>query len=96
MSELCDEARTRGVDGTVDWARLEVEAGKMIESGLELADRIEAVQDINRIPGFWAPGRLASDRALHQLSRHYPERLINKRADPTKSNMLYQVCRAAI
>lgn len=72
MSKLCDEARTRGVDGTVDWARLEVEAGKMIESGLELADRIEAVQDINRIPVFWTPGRLASDRALHQLSRHYP------------------------
>ena len=25
-----------------DWARLEAEAGKMIESGLELADRVEA------------------------------------------------------
>lgn len=42
MRELYDEARTRGIDGTVDWARLEAEARKMIESGLELADRIEA------------------------------------------------------
>lgn len=42
MGELYDENRTRGIDGTVDWARLEAEAGKMIETGLELADRIEA------------------------------------------------------
>lgn len=42
MRELYDEGRTRGLDGTVDWARLEAEARKMIESGLELADRIEA------------------------------------------------------
>lgn len=42
MRELYDEARMRGIDGTVDWARLEAEARKMIESGLELADRIEA------------------------------------------------------
>lgn len=42
MGELYDEGRTRGIDGTVDWARLEAEARKMIESGLELADRIEA------------------------------------------------------
>ena len=41
MRELYDESRTRGVDGTVDWSRLEAEARKMIESGLELADRIE-------------------------------------------------------
>lgn len=41
MRELYDEGRTRGVDGTVDWSRLEAEARKMIESGLELADRIE-------------------------------------------------------
>lgn len=41
MSELYDEGRTRGIDGAVDWARLEAEARKMIESGLELADRIE-------------------------------------------------------
>lgn len=40
--ELYDENRTRGIDGTVDWARLEAEARKMIETGLELADRIEA------------------------------------------------------
>lgn len=68
MRELYDEGRTRGVD----WARLEAEAGKMIESGLELADRIETALDINRVPGSRIPGRLASDRALHQLSRHYP------------------------
>lgn len=42
MGELYDEGRTRGLDGTVDWSRLEAEARKMIESGLELADRIEA------------------------------------------------------
>ena len=42
MGELYDEGRTRGIDGTVDWARLEAEARKMIESGLELADRTEA------------------------------------------------------
>ena len=40
MNELYDGGRARGVDGTVDWARLE--ARKMIESSLELADRIEA------------------------------------------------------
>ncbi len=38
MRELYDEARMRGID----WARLEAEARKMIESGLKLADRIEA------------------------------------------------------
>ncbi|MDB1866121.1 hypothetical protein PMX26_06735 [Collinsella aerofaciens] len=42
MGELYDENRTRRIDGTVDWARLEAEARKMIETGLELADRIEA------------------------------------------------------
>lgn len=42
MRGLYDEGRTRGLDGTVDWSRLEAEARKMIESGLELADRIEA------------------------------------------------------
>ena len=42
MNELYDEGRTRGIDGPVDWARLEAEARKMIESGLELADRVEA------------------------------------------------------
>ena len=46
--------RSRGIDGTVDWARLEAEARKMLESGLGLADRIEAAKDINRAPG---PGR---------------------------------------
>lgn len=42
MGELYNEDRTRGIDGTVDWAQLEAEAGKMIESGLELVSRIEA------------------------------------------------------
>lgn len=41
MNELYDDGRTRGIDGAVDWARLEAEAGKRHESGLELADRIE-------------------------------------------------------
>ena len=35
MNELYDEGRTRGIDGPVDWARLEAEARRMIESGLE-------------------------------------------------------------
>ena len=42
MKEPYDDGRTRGIDGPVDWARLEAEARKMIESGLELADRVEA------------------------------------------------------
>lgn len=42
MNELYDEGRTHGIVGPVDWARLEAEAGKMLESGLELADRVEA------------------------------------------------------
>ena len=42
MREPYDEGRTRGIDGAVDWGLLEAEARKMIESGLELADRIEA------------------------------------------------------
>lgn len=42
MSGLCDEGRTCGIDGTVDWARLEAEARKMTESGLKLADGVEA------------------------------------------------------
>lgn len=41
MNGLNDDGRTRGIDGPVEWARLEVEAGKTIESGLELADRVE-------------------------------------------------------
>ncbi len=41
------------------------------------------------------------NKRIHISPKHrqlvpWPERLINKRADPTKSNMLYQVCRAAI
>ena len=42
MDELYDDKRVHGVDGPVDWARLEVDARKMIESSLELADRVEA------------------------------------------------------
>ena len=42
MNELYDDGRTQGIDGPVDWARLEAEARKMLESGLELADRVEA------------------------------------------------------
>lgn len=42
MNELCDDERTRGIDGPVEWTRLEAEAGKMLESGLELADRVGA------------------------------------------------------
>lgn len=72
MNGLYDDGRTRGIDGPVEWARLEVETRKMLESGLELADTVETAWDISRAPGFRAPGRLASDRALHQLPRHYP------------------------
>ena len=42
MNELYDDGRTQGIDGPVEWARLEAEARKMLESGLELADRVEA------------------------------------------------------
>lgn len=42
MNELYDDGRTRGIDGPVKRARLEAEARKMLESGLELANRVEA------------------------------------------------------
>ena len=42
MGELHDDGRTRGIDGPVERARLEAEARKMHESGLELADRVES------------------------------------------------------
>lgn len=42
MNELCDDGHTRGIDGPVEWTRLETEAGKMLESGLELTDRVGA------------------------------------------------------
>lgn len=71
MNELYDEGRTRRIDGPVEWARLEAETRKMLESGLELADRVEAAWDISRVPGSRTPDRLASNQALHQLSRHY-------------------------
>lgn len=41
-NEFYDEGRRRGIDEAVDWARFEAEARKIIESGLELADRVEA------------------------------------------------------
>ncbi len=41
MNELYDDGRTRGIDGPVKRARLEAEARKMLESDLELADRVE-------------------------------------------------------
>ena len=41
MNELYDEGLTRGADGPVDWARLEAEARRTLESGLELAGRVE-------------------------------------------------------
>lgn len=42
MDELYDEGRGRGTDGKADWARLEAEARKLLESGPELVDRVEA------------------------------------------------------
>ena len=53
MGELYDEGRTRGLDGTVDWSRLEAEAGKMIESGLELAtgSRRHRISTVFQVPG---------------------------------------------
>ena len=42
MNELYDEGRGRGTGRKVDWARLEAEARKMLESGLELAGRVKA------------------------------------------------------
>lgn len=71
MNEPNDDGRTRRIDVPVDWARPETEARKMLESGLELANRVETAQDISRIPDCRMPGQLASDRALYQLSRHY-------------------------
>ena len=42
MAELYDERRPRGIEGPADWPQLEIEARKMIESSLALADRVEA------------------------------------------------------
>lgn len=41
MNELYDEGRRRGIEEPADWAQLEADARKMIESGHELADRVE-------------------------------------------------------
>lgn len=61
MYEPYGDGRTRGIDGSAERTRLEAEARKIIESGLELADRVEAAWDINRVPGsrFQVPGRRA-------------------------------------
>ena len=72
INEHYDDERTREIDGPVDWARLKAKAGKILESGIELADRVETAWDISRIPDSRTPARPASDRALHQLSQHYP------------------------
>ena len=42
MNELYGEKRNRGIEGTMDWAQLEIDARKIIESSLEFADRVEA------------------------------------------------------
>lgn len=47
-------------------------SGALLLLVFDLADRIETAWNINRIPDSRTPGRLASDRALRQLSRHYP------------------------
>ena len=53
VDELYDEGRGRGTDGKAGWARLEAEARKMLESGLELADRVEAdrISNVFQVPG---------------------------------------------
>lgn len=40
-NEPYDDRRTLGTDGPVEWARLEAEARKMLEIGLELVDGVE-------------------------------------------------------
>ena len=42
MAELHDAALRRGASCCHDWAELEKTAGKMVESSLELADRVES------------------------------------------------------
>ena len=42
MNELYDERRVHGMERPADWAQLEIDARKMIESSLELAARVEA------------------------------------------------------
>ena len=42
MAELHDAAQRRGASCCHDWAELEKTAGKMVESSLELADRVES------------------------------------------------------
>ena len=48
MTELHDAAHRRGASSRHDWAELEKTARKMNESGLELADGVEAAMDIDR------------------------------------------------
>lgn len=42
MNEPYEDGRARETDGPVELARLEAEARKMLESGLELMDGVEA------------------------------------------------------
>lgn len=42
MAEMHDAALRKGASGRHDWAELEKTAGKMVESSLELADRVES------------------------------------------------------
>ena len=53
MGELHDEGRTRGVDRTVDWARLEAAAREMLEpaSSLLTGSRRHRISTVFQIPG---------------------------------------------
>ena len=42
MAEMHDAALRKGASGRHDWAELEKTARKMVESSLELADRVES------------------------------------------------------
>ena len=49
MAELHDAALRRGASCCHDWAELEKTAGKMVESSLELADRVGTVKILSQI-----------------------------------------------
>lgn len=53
MNELYDDGRTRGIDGPVEWARLEAEARKMLDSGssLRTGSRRHRISTVFQIPG---------------------------------------------
>lgn len=48
MAEMHDATHQRGASSRHDWAELEKTARKMNESGLKLADGVEAAYDIDR------------------------------------------------